>query len=477
MSTGGGTSTQTTTQELSPEQRALIKPVIPVAQGMINQPPVMYPGSGITGFNPLQQAAQGMTVQAAQNMLPFTQALPQQLQGLLGGWGSTVNAAGQQGQAGQQQLGNILGATAGSAAQINPLVQQQTGGIMQAVGGAINQGQRAMQPGLNFLTGGAAMSPDTNPFLKQAIMGAARPAIENFQNVIMPGITQEGVVSGGFGGTRQGIAEGLAAQGLNRTIGDISANMGNQAYGQGLQAMTQGLGIQQQAANATLQGILGAGGLQQSGTLGAAGLQQDALGRLIQGNLGGQQAANQFLGTQQQGLTGAQGVLGQTGNIMQQGLLPAQLTEAVGTQQQAMEQARLTEQVQRFVNQQMMPFAIAQDVAAMAFGMPGGTTKTTATGGGNPMGGLQTGIGAISALAPMLAKSDRKLKENVRKVGKLYDGLCVYVFKLKDECMERVGLMADEVIKKYPLAVIDNGEYLLVRYDLVPSWHMRARRY
>lgn len=570
MGMGGGTSTQTTTQELSPEQRALIRPVIPIATDYLDNPPQMFPGSGIAGFNPLQQMAQQMQLSAAQNMMPGMQQIPQQMQALMSGWGSNVNAAGQQGTQGQNQLNAILAAMGGSAGQVPGQVQGQTQGIMQAIGGqagnmagnatntsgqiqgqnqnlnqqlmqafsgllgqaggtqgqvnsAIGQGNAQTSGGLNFLAGGDVLRPESNAALQAAIQGASRPVIENFQNNILPGIGQEAVTAGGYGGSRHGIAEGLAAQGVTRQVGDIASSMSNQNYQTGLQAMLGGLNTQvgqqgqnlqamlgagqqgqnaaqgvmqgilggantqqagtlgagsltNQAASQIMQSILGGGQLQQSGTLGAAGLQQDALGRMIQGNLGGQGAANSFLGTQQQGMQGMQGLLGQQGNIAQQSLIPGQIAEGVGSQQQMMQQAMLSEQVQRFVNQQMMPFAIAQDVASMAFGMPGGTTKTTATGG-NQGGGLQAGLGALSAIAPLFAKSDRKLKEKIRKISQLYDGLYVYVFKLKDECIERVGLMADEVLERYPLAVIDNGEYLMVRYDLVPSWHMRARRY
>lgn len=544
---GGGTSTQTTTQELSPEQRELIKPVIPIATDYLKNPPQMFPGTGIAGFNPLQQAAQGMTMNAVQGMIPSMNVIPQQLQALMGGWGGNVNAAGQQGAQGQNQLnailaamgqqsqgvtglmgqqaGNIAGGAANTAGQIAGQNAALEGNLMNSFGNTmglagqtagqvqqgIQQGNAAMAPGLGFLTGGAALSPDTNPFLQQAIAAASRPTIENFQNVVMPGIAGEAVSAGGFGGSRQGIAEGLAAQGMQRTVGDISANMGNAGYAQGLGAMTQGLGIQQQqqvanlqamiqsgqlsqgAAQSVMQGILGGAQTQQAGTLGAGSLsnqaanqimqsilsggqfQQDALGKMITGNLGGQQAAQGWSQQQQAGLGSMGGLLGNTGNILQQGLLPAQLTEAVGTQQQAMEQARLSEQVQRFVNQQMMPFAMAQDVASMAFGMPGGTTKTTATGSsaGQGMGLAQSGLGAIAALPALFGKSDRKLKENIKKIGKLADGLFVYSFKLKDELIERIGLMADEVMQLYPIAVNDNGSYMTVRYDLVPSWNSR----
>lgn len=484
MGSGGGTSTQTTVQELSPEQRALIEPVIPIARSFVQNPPKLFPGSGIVGFNPLQQQAQQMTVQAAQQMMPGLSNLPAELNSVQQGWNSTINAAGQQGAAGQGQLQQMLAALAGSTANINPSLQPQQQNITNAAAGnasniqnMINQGNSNISGGLNFLTSGDVLNPSSNPHLQAAIEAATRPTIENFQQQILPGLASEAITAGGYGGSRQGIAEGLAAGAATRQIGDMAANMSNANYQAGLQAMLGGLNtaVGQQGQN--LQAMLGSGQLTNQAAnqvlqsmLNASQLEQQGLGALIQGNLGGQQASQNWLQQQQAGLQNQQNLLANKGNILQQGLLPSRLLEGVGMQQQMMEQALLSEQVQRYVNEQMMPFLMAQDVAALAFGMPGGTTKTTATGGGNSMAGIQTGIGAISALAPLLMKSDRRLKRDIVKVGELIDGLGIYIFKFIGESVERFGLMADEVVKLYPKAVVDNGEYLSVDYTRIPTW-------
>src|SRR5882672_353142 len=201
MSLGGGTSTTTTTQELSPEQRKLIAPVIPIAQQYLANPPQQYEGSSISPFNPLQQQAQQMTVNAANAMLPVANQVPQQLQQIMGGYGQNINAAGQGMQQGQNQLNAFLGATGANAMN----TQNQIGGMIQ-------QGGQQTNPGLNFLTSGAVLNPSSNAALQQAIEGATRPIVENFQNTVLPGISQDAVASGGFGGTRQGIAEGLASK-------------------------------------------------------------------------------------------------------------------------------------------------------------------------------------------------------------------------------------------------------------------------
>ncbi len=395
---GGGTSTTTTTQELSPEQRKLIEPVIPIAQDYLKNPPKQYQGSSIAGFDPLQQQAQQMTINAANSMIPVTSQIPQQLQNLTQGAIGTAGASMAQGAQGNQQLQGMLNG-----------------------------------PGMNFLTSGAVLDPNSNQYLQRAIEGATQPIVQNFQNTVLPGITQEAVASGGFGGTRQGIAEGLAAQGMQQQIGNVASTMMNQNYQNGLNVM------------------------------------QGSLGQQITGQLGGQQAQQQAIQGAQSGINTASGLLQNTGNILKQTNVPAEAIAAVGGQNQAMSQAQLSEQVQKYINEQLIPFATAQDVAAMAFGMPGGSTKSVSTAPGNPMAGVQAGASALGAIAPLLAKSDRRLKTDIRKIDKLVDGLNVYAFKYIDDLVERIGLMADEVEVLYPEAVTIVNGYKNVDYNL-PSW-------
>lgn len=457
MSMGGGggkqSTTQTTVQELSPEQRELLKPVIPIAQDFVKNPPKQYEGSAITPFNPLQQQAQNMTLQAAQNIGGVTGQIPGQVQGAVGGLGGNAQQATQAAGGVQQQLDPLMAFSAGQAGQTAGQVQQ-----------GIQQGNAQTAGGLNFLTSGAVLSPDNNPYLQQAVDAASRPAIRQFQNQILPQIATDAISAGGFGGTRQGIAEGLAAQGLQQQLGDISANMFSNAYGQGLGAMNQGLNtsVSQNANNLNA--------LVQSGQL-----TQQAANQIMQAQLGGFGAQNSFMNTAQGGLGAQIQGLSQLPGIMQSTLLPAQLTASVGEQQQAMQQALLSEQVQKFVNEQLIPFSAAQDVAALAFGMPAGTSRTNATstgGGGAGVGGMQLASAGMSMLPLMLGKSDRRTKFNIAAVGRLSDGLVIYEFSYYEDISRQrhTGLMADEVQELYPEAVEAIDDILHVHYDKVPTW-------
>lgn len=62
---GGGSTTTTSEIKLSPEQEALLKPVIPIAQEYVNNPPTLPDYSQISPFNPVQLAAQKQLLGAA----------------------------------------------------------------------------------------------------------------------------------------------------------------------------------------------------------------------------------------------------------------------------------------------------------------------------------------------------------------------------------------------------------------------------
>ena len=265
---GGVTETRsTTTQQMSPEQRRLFELVIPKAETFINQDIQQFPGSAIAGFNPLQQAGQQMTVNAAQGLVP-----------------------------------------------------------------QVGQAQNASQ----FLLG-PVLFPESNPALAAATEAAIRPLVQQFQQQIIPNIGREAVSAGQFGGTRQGIAEGIAGQELIAQSGDITSRIASEAFQNSLSAMTQTLGLQPA--------------------------------------------------------------------LFQSSLLPGAATEAVGSQQRGLEQARLSESANRFMQEQILPFLQAQQVAGLASGIPGGTTTTTGTGtapglqGPSPLQMLLSGLSIAGLFA------------------------------------------------------------------------------
>ena len=65
-----------------------------------------------------------------------------------------------------------------------------------------------------------------------------------------------------------------------------------------------------------------------------------------------------------------------------------------------------------------------------------------------------------------LLASDARLKENIEPVGKLDNGLTVYLFNFKGEKKKQIGLIAQEVTEVIPDAVIEGEDgYLRVDYE------------
>jgi hypothetical protein len=77
------------------------------------------------------------------------------------------------------------------------------------------------------------------------------------------------------------------------------------------------------------------------------------------------------------------------------------------------------------------------------------------------MGGL-FGLGA----AGVYKYSDKRLKKNIKKIGKTNDGQNLYSYKYKGSDEPQIGLMAQEVAKKKPEAVaVTPSGFLAVNYD------------
>lgn len=267
---GGGNSTTTTVQELSPEQRKLLAPAIPVVRDFVQNPPQDFQGSRVAPFNETQLQAQGQLKDAA----------------------------------------------TGSATDFtNYLLSNQ---------------QRLNEIGLN---------PQDNPALPGLIEAGIRPLTENLTQQVLPNIGQEAVAGGQYGGSRQGIAEGLASQAYFNSAQDVVSRVLGEAYSSGLDNATKA-----QALGPTLLGTT---------------------------------------------------------------TYPSQILSAVGDQQYGMEQAQLTDEVQRYFNEQLLPFLAAKEAAGVAFGVPSGISTTDASlpaSSINPvmggLGGAATGAAIGSMFGP-----------------------------------------------------------------------------
>lgn len=138
-----------------------------------------------------------------------------------------------------------------AATDPNTLAAQQM--ALGAAYGPASQIASNAAAGTNFLTSGAVLDPNLNPGLQGSLAAAMRPLDRAYSTQVLPGIRTGAEMAGQRGGTREGIAQGLATQGYMDTAGDISSRIVSNAYGQGLNAMTQGIGMSPQIMGAQYQ--------------------------------------------------------------------------------------------------------------------------------------------------------------------------------------------------------------------------------
>jgi hypothetical protein len=69
-----------------------------------------------------------------------------------------------------------------------------------------------------------------NPYMKAQADAMTQQVAQNFNQQIMPSIRRGSMATGGFGGSRQGIAEGMATQGAQQALSNSLAGLYGQGY-------------------------------------------------------------------------------------------------------------------------------------------------------------------------------------------------------------------------------------------------------
>jgi hypothetical protein len=271
------------------------------ADALSNRPYQPYMGPTIAGFAPEQEAA-----------FQYTQA----------GIGATQPVFGQAIQ------------TASDVSQYNPM------GVTAP----------------NFLQGniGAYM----NPYIEN-VENAALSRLEGATRQAVNRIGDQALAARAFGGSRQGIAEGVALGEAARSAGELSANLRSQGFGQ------------------------------------AAQLLQTDQQRALQAQLANQQAG---LAGAQQRLSAAGQLADLSGEYQRSRQLDAALLENIGQQRQAQQQAALDEAYRRFQEQQNYPI----EMLNLRLGATSATPYSTTSTGTQfvPRGSnFLSGLGAVGSAA------------------------------------------------------------------------------
>lgn len=181
----------------------------------------------------------------------------------------------------QEEGNRIYNQTAGSisgspypGAQPVPFSPATLQAQQQLTNFANGQGaQQANQAGgfSSFLMG-PSMNAEANPYLQSATQAAIRPVTQAYTDPggVFSQIRTGSINSGGYGGSRQGIAEGIAGRNYLNTVGDISSTMAYKNYSDAMTAGGKALALAPQTYN------LGSSPAQ---SLAAVGQQQELLGQ------------------------------------------------------------------------------------------------------------------------------------------------------------------------------------------------------
>lgn len=200
----------------------------------------------------------------------------------LGALPQLYGAGLQQGQQGQSYALAGLGGQLGLAGNLQ---QQVGGGLNQAVLGLLRQAQSTP----DFAPLQAQLRRDPYAAARQQLGALSQDLGSFFQRDILPGLQSQAVGFGQAGGSRQGVAQGIAAGDLARALSSAGASLYGNAVSQ-----------QQNVAAQLAQARLGAFGQQLGAYSAAGGLGLGGLGQAgsLYGQLPGQ--AGVPLGLQQQ---------------------------------------------------------------------------------------------------------------------------------------------------------------------------------
>lgn len=246
--------------------------------------------------------------------------------------------------------GNLVAGFSPEQEQAFRMTQRQAGSTMplyQQAAETVGGMTTATLP--SFLQGN--LSQYMNPFIsnvEERAIGRGQEALQQNLNQI----SAQAARAGAFGGSRQGIQEGIAQSEAAKNVADLSAQLRMQGYQQ------------------------------------ATGQAQADLARQLQ-------AAGMLPGIAQGAQTAA--------------LTDAASIEAIGAQRQALEQARLQDQYQRFLEQRNYPIEMLNLRLGATSATPYGSTQTR-TGPGAPgaspfltgLGAAATGVSMLSGLAGLV---------------------------------------------------------------------------
>jgi hypothetical protein len=372
MSGGGGSgNTKTTTEPWSGQKPYLEQQYKNYANQYQNYAPQYFPESTVAGISPYTS---GATAQLANfGNSPYYQ------QGAV---------------AGRQAVDTFSRAQSAYTNPVTALGMGNAAGVNNYLSSTLS-GQNAVDP--NAASAGSVYGNyqqmvgqmTQNPQLDAMVNAAQTRTAQNFNEQVMPQISTNALANNAYGGSRQGIAEGLAADRLQQQMGDIATGMYGQAYESGQNRALQG-GSTQAGLNTNVNLANSAQDLQ--GQLANQQLQQYAVG----------QAGNFLTTGTGMGLDAARLQQGTLPSYAAYGQIPTQNLLQAGQIDQSYRQSLLDDEIQRWNWSQNLPYNSLDRYAA---GIQGNVGNTTQSSGANTstspitgaVGGLAAGAGIAGA--------------------------------------------------------------------------------
>jgi hypothetical protein len=157
--------------------------------------------------------------------------------------------------------------------------------------------------------------------------------------------------------------------------------------------------------------------------------------------------------------------------LAQQDYFDAAKLAEVGGVKEDLAQQKINEQMARHQFTQQEPWQRLNMFNNVVQGNVGSQSESTTTtprrslGFGDAIGGLSS-LGGLGLLGYSIL-SDRRAKTDIKKVGETDEGLNVYTYRYKGHPTTHMGVMAQEVEKVKPEAVINIGGVKRVNYGLL----------
>lgn len=114
-------------------------------------------------------------------------------------------------------------------------------------------------------------TPGFNPYIDQLVNRTLQANTRNFNQSVLPQIDNQSQAAGAYGGSRQGVAQGLSIEGLTRNNADIASQIYSNQYNQDLNRQLQAAGLGAQVAGQSSNAALAGRGQDQQYQLGLQG--------------------------------------------------------------------------------------------------------------------------------------------------------------------------------------------------------------